>query len=58
LFFSELISAQCAMCKAVVESGDAEIAEGLKYWHYLFNGFSIYFSWCCWLFFIQKMKKK
>ena len=30
LFFSELISAQCAMCKAVVESGDAEIAEGLN----------------------------
>jgi len=30
VFFSELISAQCAMCKAVVESGDAEIAEGLN----------------------------
>lgn len=23
-------SAQCAMCKAVVESGDAELAEGLN----------------------------
>ena len=30
LLFSEIISAQCAMCKAVVESGDAEIAEGLN----------------------------
>ncbi len=30
LLFSELISAQCAMCKAVVESGDAEIAEGVN----------------------------
>jgi len=25
-----VISAQCAMCKAVVESGDAEMAEGLN----------------------------
>ena len=24
------VSAQCAMCKAVVESGDAEIAEGIN----------------------------
>ena len=24
------ISAQCAMCKAVVESGDAEVAQGLN----------------------------
>lgn len=30
LLFSELISAQCAMCKAVVESGDADIAEGVN----------------------------
>lgn len=28
--FSELLSAQCAMCKAVVESGDAEMAESLN----------------------------
>lgn len=27
---AESISAQCAMCKAVVESGDAEMAEGLN----------------------------
>lgn len=26
----EMISAQCAMCKAVVESGDAEVAQGLN----------------------------
>lgn len=30
LFFSNQLSAQCAMCKAVVESGDAEIAEGVN----------------------------
>ena len=24
------LSAQCAMCKAVVESGDAEVAQGLN----------------------------
>ena len=28
--FSLNISAQCAMCKAVVESGDVEMAEGLN----------------------------
>ena len=25
-----MISAQCAMCKAVVENGDAEVAQGLN----------------------------
>jgi len=30
LLCSQNILAQCAMCKAVVESGDAEIAEGLN----------------------------
>ncbi len=30
LIFSQFVAAQCAMCKAVVESGDAEIAEGLN----------------------------
>ena len=30
LIFSPSISAQCAMCKAVVESGDADMAEGLN----------------------------
>jgi len=30
LFISQFVSAQCAMCKAVVESGDAEIAEGVN----------------------------
>jgi hypothetical protein len=30
LFLTQSISAQCAMCKAVVESGDAEMAEGLN----------------------------
>ncbi|MDC9721651.1 MAG: hypothetical protein PSN34_02605 [Urechidicola sp.] len=28
--FSFKVSAQCAMCKAVVESGDAEVAQGLN----------------------------
>ncbi len=27
---SQYIPAQCAMCKAVVESGDAKMAEGLN----------------------------
>ncbi len=30
LAFSLNTSAQCAMCKAVVESGDAELAQGLN----------------------------
>ena len=29
-FLSEAMSAQCAMCKAVVENGDAEVAQGLN----------------------------
>jgi len=29
-FFSLIGNAQCAMCKAVVESGDAEMAQGLN----------------------------
>lgn len=30
IFLSNSIAAQCAMCKAVVENGDAEIAEGIN----------------------------
>ena len=30
LFIAQFTSAQCAMCKAVVESGDAEIAESVN----------------------------
>ncbi len=30
LIFSQNIFAQCAMCKAVVESGDSDMAEGLN----------------------------
>jgi len=30
LFIAQITSAQCAMCKAVVESGDAEIAESIN----------------------------
>ena len=30
LTLSQYIPAQCAMCKAVVESGDAKMAEGLN----------------------------
>ncbi|MGB5362182.1 MAG: hypothetical protein WBN17_02645 [Aureibaculum sp.] len=30
LFLTQSASSQCAMCKAVVESGDAEMAEGLN----------------------------
>ena len=27
---SQVMSAQCSMCKAVVENGDAEVAQGLN----------------------------
>lgn len=30
LFFVDALSAQCAMCKAVVESGDTAMAEGVN----------------------------
>jgi hypothetical protein len=30
LFLSGIVSAQCAMCKAVVENGDASMAEGVN----------------------------
>ena len=30
LLFSAEVSAQCAMCKAVVESGNKEMAEGIN----------------------------
>ena len=30
LFLTEITSAQCAMCKAVVESGDISMAEGVN----------------------------
>lgn len=30
VLFSQFISAQCAMCKAVVESGEPELAEGIN----------------------------
>ena len=30
LFLSQIISAQCAMCKAVVENGDVSMAEGVN----------------------------
>ena len=30
LLLSQMTAAQCAMCKAVVESGDAEIAESVN----------------------------
>ncbi len=54
---SQLISAQCAMCKAVVESGDVSQAEGinsgilyLMVFPYLLVGVLFYF--------ILKRKKK
>lgn len=30
LLFSSVVSAQCAMCRAVVEQGNAEMAEGVN----------------------------
>ena len=50
LLLSQLSSAQCAMCKAVVESGDVSQAEGLNtgilylmVFPYLLVGAMIYF---------------
>tara|TARA_R110002126_G_scaffold77796_3_gene194048 strand:- start:119877 stop:120086 length:210 start_codon:yes stop_codon:yes gene_type:complete len=30
LFLSQILNAQCAMCKAVVENGDVSMAEGVN----------------------------
>ncbi|MHB0756629.1 hypothetical protein [Polaribacter sp. M15] len=30
LFIGQIINAQCAMCKAVVENGDVSVAEGIN----------------------------
>jgi hypothetical protein len=30
VFFTHFSSAQCAMCKAVVENGDSDLAEGIN----------------------------
>lgn len=55
VLFLQTISAQCAMCKAVVESGDADMAEGLNsgiiylmafpYILVAIAGFLLYRSW-------------
>lgn len=52
---SQLMTAQCAMCKAVVESGDAEIAEsvnsGIIYlmaFPYILVGVGVYFLYRNW----------
>lgn len=58
LIIAQSISAQCAMCKAVVESGDTEMAEGLNNgivylmaFPYLLVGVAGYFLY-------KKMKKR
>ncbi len=55
LSMSQVMMAQCAMCKAVVESGDAEIAEsvnsGIIYlmaFPYLLVGVGVYFLYRNW----------
>ncbi len=55
LFISQAMTAQCAMCKAVVESGDAEIAEsvnsGIVYlmaFPYILVGIGVYFLYRNW----------
>ncbi len=55
VLMSQMMSAQCAMCKAVVESGDAEIAEsvnsGIIYlmaFPYILVGVGVYFLYRNW----------
>lgn len=55
LSFSPLLSAQCAMCRAVVEQGGEEVAEGinsgivyLMIFPYLIAAVSIYFLYRNW----------
>lgn len=53
--FSQIISGQCAMCRAVVEQGDSEMAEGinsgiiyLMIFPYLLLATAIYFLYKNW----------
>ncbi len=55
LLFPYLTSAQCAMCRAVVEQGGEEMAEGINYgiiylmiFPYLIVGTAIYFLYRNW----------
>ncbi len=55
LSISQIVTSQCAMCKAVVESGDAEIAEsvnsGIIYlmaFPYILVGVGVYFLYRNW----------
>jgi len=55
LLISQVMTAQCAMCKAVVESGDAEIVEsvnsGIIYlmaFPYILIGVGVYFLYRNW----------
>ena len=55
LFFPQFISAQCAMCRAVVEQGGEDMAEGinsgiiyLMVFPYLVIGIGIYFLYRNW----------
>ncbi|MCF6297474.1 MAG: hypothetical protein L3J08_05760 [Flavobacteriaceae bacterium] len=55
LFFAQVISAQCAMCRAVVEQGGEEAAEGinsgiiyLMIFPYLIIGAAIFFLYRSW----------
>jgi len=55
LFFSQVIFAQCAMCRAVVEQGGDEVAEGinngivyLMFFPYLIIGVAIFFLYRNW----------
>ena len=42
LIVSYKASAQCAMCKAVVENGDNDMAQGINDWYRSSNGFPIH----------------
>lgn len=58
LFFSQWASAQCAMCKAVVESGGEEMAEGLNNGIIYLMAFPYLLVGVAGFFLYRKMKKK
>ena len=53
----QMVSAQCAMCKAVVESGDAEMAEGLNNGIVYLMAFQYILVGVAGYFLYKKMKK-
>lgn len=55
ILFTQIISAQCAMCRAVVEQGGKEVAEGinsgivyLMIFPYLIVGVAVFYLYRSW----------